>query len=204
MHTEIRFSCPACGQHFSAEGSCEGRQITCSTCQAQFTVSGSAVVAGDPKPPVPAAPALRVPARSGSAGHPRQKGTCPWTGTFCGLLTPLALAIAAGLCVRLSSVMGRPGRLLGVGAAGVGIAYLTNRFTKWYLLMWGSEAFEYYKKSASTAFLFLPAVVVIIFLSRVDEGAGLMIVPVTVGLYFFSIMLAGAWLAGIKWARWHE
>jgi hypothetical protein len=101
-------------------------------------------------------------------------------------------------------VLGKPGMLLGIVAAGLGIAYLANRFSKWYLAMWGSEAFEYYKKSASTAFLFVPAVAVFIFMSLAEEGAGLFFFPLTLGLYFFSILLAAAWLAGIKWAGWHE
>lgn len=94
-------------------------------------------------------------------------------GTLCGLLTPPVLAILSFLCVSLCIVPGRLGRLLGIVVAGAGIACLTNRFANWYLARWGREAFEYYKKSASVVFLFVPGVAVFIFMSQAEEGAGL-------------------------------
>jgi hypothetical protein len=204
MQTEIRFTCPECGQHYTAEANWEGSQMTCSACQAQFTVSGLSVLTADPEPPVTATPFPRVRVQPGTPGQLRTKGTCPWMGTLCGLLTPPALAIIAFLCGLPRIFLGRPGMLLGIVVSGVGIACLTNRFSKWYLATWGSDAFEYYRKSASVAFLLVPGVAVFIFMLGAEEGAGLVLFPLTLGLYFFSILLAAPWLAGIKWARWRE
>jgi len=179
--------------------------MTCSACQTQFTVRGLAGLAAGAEPSMHATPVARLPVRPGKPGHLRQTGTHQLMGTLCGLLTPPALAILAFLgVVSLGMILGSPGTLLGIVAAGVGIAYLANRFSKWYLAHWGSEAFEYYKKSARAAFLIVPAVAIVVFMSLAEEGAGLFLFPLTLGLYFFSILLAAAWLAGIKWASWHE
>lgn len=62
----------------------------------------------------------------------------------------------------------------------------------------GNEALEYYKETAATAFQFLPAVAVVIYLSPADESAGLLSFPLTLGPTF-SILLAAAWLIGAKW-----
>ena len=114
-------------------------------------------------------------------------------------MTPPTLAIITLLCVSLLRLLGALGMLLGIVMAGVVIAYVSNRFSRWYLATRGSDAFEYYKKSAATAFLFLPAVAVVIYLSQADESAGLLFFPLTLGLYFFSLLLAAAWLVGAKW-----
>ncbi len=54
--SEIKFACPACGQHLACESTNAGQQIPCPTCQATVTV---------PSPPPPrlgvAAPTLAVP-----------------------------------------------------------------------------------------------------------------------------------------------
>ncbi len=166
--------------------------MTCSACQAQFTVVGHAVPAVPPRPPAP----------------PRPTGIYQWTGTLCGLLTPPALALVALLCLLPISVIGSAG-LPGAVVAGVGIAYLTKRFTKWHVATRGDAAFYYYKRSAGVAFLVVPAVAAAIFMLQAekvegDEGAGLIFLILTIGLYFLSILLAAAWLAGIKWAGWRE
>jgi hypothetical protein len=119
-------------------------------------------------------------------------------GTLYALLTPPVLAVIACLCAL-------PLGVLGLVVAGVGIAYLVNRFARWYLATWGSEAFEYYKKSAGLAFLFVPAVAVAICMLQAekvegDEGAGMLFLVLAFGFYFLSILLAAAWLAGVKWA----
>jgi len=36
--SQWKFSCPSCGQHFSGDFGYCGREITCTVCQAQFTV----------------------------------------------------------------------------------------------------------------------------------------------------------------------
>lgn len=124
------------------------------------------------------------------------------------MLTPPALALVAFLCLLPISVIGSAG-LLGAAVAGVGIAYLTQRFTKWYVATRGDAAFYYYKRSAGVAFLVVPVVAVAIYMSQAeevegDEGAGLLFLVMTIGFYFLSILLAAAWLAGIKWAGWRE
>ena len=114
-------------------------------------------------------------------------------------MTPPALALITLFCVSLLRLLGALGMLLGIVIAGVVMAYVSNRFSRWYLATRGSDAFEYYKKSAATAFLFLPGVAVVIYLSLADESAGLLLFPLTLGFYFFSILLAAAWLIGAKW-----
>ena len=154
--------------------------------------NGDAVPAADPKPPP----------------LPQPTGIHQWTGTLCGLLTPPALALIAFLCLLPISVIGTVG-LLGPAVAVVGIAYLTNRFTKWYVATRGDAAFCYYKRSAGVAFLVVPAVAVAVYMLLAeevegDEGAGMLFLVLTIGFYFLSILLAAGWLAGIKWSGWRE
>ena len=194
--------------------------MTCSACQALFTVSGSAVSVADTSYPgeVVESAAGHHPLGWGAGGLGPGRGrwgnspvvagkwhapeparpteTCQWTGTLGGLLTPPALALITFLCIA--------GGPLGIVVAGVGIAYLTKRFTNWYVTTHGDAAFYYYKRSASTAFLFLPAMPIAFLLlhTEAEEEAEMFLLVLAIGLYFASLLLAAAWLAGIKWAGW--
>ena len=197
MQTEIRFTCPECGQHYTAEAGWQDVLFTCSTCKAQFEVRPLPAAAGPEA--IPPATRIRQGRLAAIPVSPGRDGPYRLLGTSYALVTPPALAIIAWLCVSLLRFLGGLGKVLGIAIAGTIIAYISNRFSKWYLAQWGSDAFEYYRKSTYTAFLFLPGAAVVIFLARGEEGAGLVLFPVTLGLYFFSIMLAAAWLIGAKW-----
>ncbi len=191
MNLAIRFACPHCGQHYSAESLWQGRRWTCVSCQAQFLVPNSPA---NPEtqatcplpcsgPETPAGNALRT--------TTPKRGTCQLLGTLCGICTP-----AAALLIALPfGFLGHVGYLLAAPA----IAYLSHQFAKRYLSRQGPDAFAYYFKAGSIAFLLLPVLGIFAFLSVADEAAGLVLVPVAVGSFFVAILLAGSWLAGVKW-----
>jgi hypothetical protein len=198
MSAEIRFACPQCGQHYTADAQWQKQSMTCSACQAQFTVQGRPVFGS------PNAPPLAQP-----------EGNHPLLGTSLGLLTPLACALVGGICsfpVNVAGLllgpMGGLLHLLGLAAGVVGIAYLTRRFAKWFVAKWGDEALAYYVRSAGVAFLVWPGLAVgasILLASRSEnEGAGLALFLVTPGAFFASLLLAAPWFAGLKWAAWHS
>ena len=60
---EIKFSCPQCGQHISANEQWSGHQIQCPTCATSLTVPGT------PPPPVAAAPVPKAPAPQPPVSH---------------------------------------------------------------------------------------------------------------------------------------
>jgi hypothetical protein len=211
MPSEIRFVCPKCGQHFAAEAAWEGKALVCPACQAQFEVhSVAGPTANGPDPRLPLAARSHLGPEATDAGRPglvREVGP-----TMLGFLTPPALAVVAGVWVLLlrSLPLGigkhggdTPGALLALLAGGVLMAFVTNRFSKWYRKSRGLYAFGIYRRACNAAFLLEPLIAVVIWLSLSDESAGLAIVPVAFGSYILSGVLAAVWLAGVKWAEGH-
>jgi hypothetical protein len=198
MQTEIRFSCPECGQRYVAEGGSQGQALTCSACQTRFAIGKLPASAEVLRPQTSEPGSMSV--SSGIQGRRRGNVASQLIAVAFGLVTPPALAAIAAICVFLAGFLPGAGKFLGVLAAAAVIPLLVNRFTKWYLATWGLVAFEYYKKSAGTAFLLLPGIAICVFLSLADESAGLLLVPIGAGAYFASALLAAGWLAGSKWA----
>jgi hypothetical protein len=48
--SEVKFSCPGCGQHISCDAALGGQQIACPSCQAAMVVPGGAPAAPEPAP----------------------------------------------------------------------------------------------------------------------------------------------------------
>jgi hypothetical protein len=84
--SEIKFSCPSCQQHISADAAYAGMQINCPACSSPMIVPGDAMV---PPPPEPVQNPVAPP---GPPSHAPASGACPSCGN--------ALPRGAVICTR--------------------------------------------------------------------------------------------------------
>lgn len=84
--SDIKFSCPQCGQHISASQIWASRQIPCPKCQAVLTVPGHSPAAASSIPPVLpfAPPLLNSPSLVTTTPRPA-KGASPWIWIILGV-----------------------------------------------------------------------------------------------------------------------
>lgn len=89
--SEFKFSCPACGQHLAGDVRYAGLQITCPTCQQNFTV---------PSPEPEAAPTITGSATAPSPPPPpRSPAAAPYSGPAAMPVAGRAPAKTSGLAV---------------------------------------------------------------------------------------------------------
>ena len=107
--SEIKFACPSCQQHISADAGYAGMQITCPAC------NNAMVVPGTPAAPV-AAPSAAAPAAAASG--------CPSCGSALPRGAVLCTNCGYNLATKQRTVAGRP--------AALGKPAATKWETPWY------------------------------------------------------------------------
>lgn len=139
--SDLKISCPGCGQHIAYDAQWAGRQINCPTCQTAMTIPG-ALAPPPPAPPPPRAPAappsrpagpaapapaprpMPAPVRSQATGGAGKTSGLAITSLVCGLtfcLAPLT-SIAGIICGHIArGQIRRDGSLKGAGLALAGL-----------------------------------------------------------------------------------
>lgn len=92
--SDMKISCPNCGQHIACGPEWAGRQIACPTCQKPMVIPGTpaAAAAAVPLPPAAAQPRLVTPASAHSAAPPPPTSPPPRTSSSASG-TPAALPV---------------------------------------------------------------------------------------------------------------
>jgi hypothetical protein len=122
--SEIKFACPACQQHISADQGYAGMEINCPACSARMIVPGTPAPVSIPTPvpsrayvPSPAAPPYAPPPAAASGG-------CP----SCGAVLPRG----AMICTQCGYNTATKQRIVGGRVVPLGAAMAPTDDTKWY------------------------------------------------------------------------
>jgi hypothetical protein len=130
--SEIKFACPSCQQHISADAGYAGMQITCPACNNAMVVPGTpaapvaapsaAAPAYAPPPPPPSAPTAAP--RGGVAAPAAAASGCPSCGSALPRGAVLCTNCGYNLATKQRTVAGRP--------AALGKPAATKWETPWY------------------------------------------------------------------------
>jgi DNA-directed RNA polymerase subunit RPC12/RpoP len=126
--SDIKFACPACQQHISADQGYAGMEIACPACSARMIVPGTPVRASIPAP-VPAPAYIPPPPSPAAAAAPTAAaGGCPSCGA--------ALPRGAVICTQCGYNMATKQRMVGGRVVPPGKAMVHAGEEKWYQTPW--------------------------------------------------------------------